>query len=105
MSIRGTDKEHKVHIYNGILVIKRLIDTEALISALESGKVKGAALDVFENEPFDDNCRLRSFRNVITTPHVAWRSTEAVRDLNIEVIENITDFFEGKPLKNQLNMK
>ena len=94
---------------DGVLIVNTsrggLIDTEALISALESGKVKGAALDVFENEPFDDNCRLRSFRNVITTPHVAWRSTEAVRDLNIEVIENITDFFEGKPLKNQLNMK
>ncbi len=82
-----------------------LIDTNALISALDSGKVKGAALDVFEEEPFEDDCRLRSFKNVVTTPHVAWNSTEAVRDLNFEVTDNIIDFFNGKPLKNQLNMK
>jgi D-3-phosphoglycerate dehydrogenase len=94
---------------NSVLIINTgrgpLIDEEALICALESGKIGGAALDVFESEPFSDDSKLRSLNNVILTPHVAWRSTEAVRDLTVEVCENILDFFEGKPLKNQLNLK
>jgi len=80
-----------------------LIDEEALIRALESGKLGGAALDVFENEPFECENKLRLFKNVVLTPHVAWRSSEAVRDLEIEVCENIIDFFNGKKPKNQLN--
>ncbi len=82
-----------------------LIDEEALIAALESGKVAGAALDVFENEPFENESKFRTLDNVIITPHVAWRSHEAMRDLKLEVTGNIIDYFEGKPLKNQLNLK
>ncbi len=80
-----------------------LIDEDALIRALESGKLAGAALDVFESEPFENENKLRSFKNVVLTPHIAWRSTEAIRDLEIEVCENIIDFFNGKKPKNQLN--
>lgn len=80
-----------------------LIDEAALIRALESGKISGAALDVFEKEPFENENKLRSFSNVVLTPHVAWRSIEAIRDLEIEVCQNIIDFFNGKKPKNQLN--
>lgn len=80
-----------------------LIDEAALIEALESGKVGGAGLDVFEEEPFPDDCKLRQLPNVVITPHVAWRSVEAVRDLTEEVVGNVIDYFEGKPLKNALN--
>ena len=80
-----------------------LIDEKAMIRALESGKLAGAALDVFESEPFENENKLRSFKNVVLTPHIAWRSTEAIRDLEIEVCENIIDFFNGKRPKNQLN--
>lgn len=82
-----------------------LIDENALIEALESKKIAGAALDVFENEPFDADSKFRTLKNVIRTPHVAWRSKEAMRDLKAEVTGNVIDFFEGKPLKNQLNLK
>ena len=82
-----------------------LIDEEALIAALESGKVAGAGLDVFENEPFDAESKFRSLPNVILTPHIAWRSHEAMTDLKAEVTGNIIDYFEGRPLKNQLNLK
>ena len=82
-----------------------LIDEEALIAALESGKIAGAALDVFENEPFENESKFRTLDNVIVTPHVAWRSHEAMRDLKLEVTGNIIDYFDGKPLKNQLNLK
>ena len=82
-----------------------LLREEALSAALESGKVAGAALDVFENEPFEAESKFRTLNNVILTPHIAWRSHEAMRDLKIEVTDNIIDYFEGRPLKNQLNLK
>lgn len=92
---------------DGVLLINTsrgaLIDETALIAALESGKVGGAALDVFETEPFADSCKLRNFPNVVLTPHVAWRSEEAIQSLHAEVTGNILDFFEGRPLKNALN--
>ncbi len=94
---------------NGALIINTsrgpLIDESALIDALESGKIAGAALDVFENEPFEAENKLRTFKNVVLTPHIAWRSEEAMRDLKIEVTGNVIDYFLGKPLKNQLNLK
>ena len=80
-----------------------LVDEEALIRALETGRLSGAALDVYEKEPFDNENKLRSFENVVLTPHIAWRSDEAIRDLHIEVCENIVDFFNGNRPKNQLN--
>jgi len=97
------------HMKDGVLLVNTsrgpLIDTDAMIAALESGKVGGAALDVFEEEPFGEDCKLRSFPNVVLTPHVAWRSEEAISDLLIEVTGNIIDYFEGRPLRNALNIK
>ena len=80
-----------------------LIDEEALVAALTSGKLAGAALDVFETEPFAADHPFRTMENVILTPHVAWRSTEALRDLTLEVTGNVIDYFEGRPLANALN--
>ena len=94
---------------DGVLIVNTgrgpLVDEKALIEALESGKVGGAALDVFENEPFNEDCKLRYLPNVVLTPHVAWRSNEAMRDITIEVCENIIDFYNGNPMKNRLNLK
>ena len=82
-----------------------LIDETALIDALASGKLSGVALDVYENEPFADENQLRSFDNVVLTPHVAWRSDEAIRDLQVEVCENIVEYFQGNVPRNQLNKR
>lgn len=81
---------------DGVIIVNtargKLIDTGALIDALESGKVGGAALDVLENEnglyyynrigddiPNREMAVLRSFPNVILSPHTAFYTTEAVR--------------------------
>lgn len=92
---------------NGAMIVNTsrgaLIDEAALIDALETGGLSGAALDVFENEPLDPSSRLLTLDNVVLTPHVAWRSEEAVRDLDKEATGNVIDFFEGRPLKNALN--
>ncbi len=47
----------------------KVIDEQALVDALKSGHLKGAALDVFENEP-DDNSELLELPNVILTPYI-----------------------------------
>lgn len=101
------DKEAIKKMRDGALIINTsrgpLIDENVLIEALESGKLGGAALDVFENEPFENDSKFRKLENVVLTPHVAWHSAEAIRDLDIEVTQNIIDYFEGRPLKNALN--
>jgi D-3-phosphoglycerate dehydrogenase len=76
-----------------------LIDAAALARALESGKLSGAGLDVFEDEP---NVRpeLVALQNTVLTPHVAWYSEEADLQLRRSAIEEIIRVLAGKPPKN-----
>lgn len=94
-------------MHDGVLLVNTsrggLVDEAALVAAIRTGKVAGAALDVFEEEPFAPDHPFRGMREVILTPHVAWRSHEAVRDLAREVTGNIIEYFEGKVPKNLLN--
>ena len=62
-------------------------------------KIRGAALDVFEEEPIKGNSALLSMKNkerVILSPHIAWASIEARERLFNEVIENIKAFYNGE---------
>ena len=93
-----------------------LVDPEALYRALVNGKVKGAALDVLENEDFiihDDmilksqdipmdyamntiiNARLLQMKNVIITPHIGFNSIDAVHRILHTTLENINHFCAG----------
>ena len=54
-----------------------IIDEPALIEALRSGKIRGAGLDVFEQEPVDPGNPLLQMENVITAPHIAGQSTRS----------------------------
>ncbi len=73
-----------------------VVDTDALVDALASGHLGGAGLDVHDPEPLPEDHPLRSFPNVIITPHVAYYSIEAVLQARRETAENITLFFQGK---------
>jgi D-3-phosphoglycerate dehydrogenase len=99
--------ERIAEMKSGVLLVNTsrggLVDEPALIRALQSGHVAGAALDVFETEPFAEDHPFRTMDNVILTPHVAWNSVEAKANLKTEVWGNVIDYFEGKPLKNALN--
>jgi D-3-phosphoglycerate dehydrogenase len=55
-----------------------VVDTEALVRALEAGRIAGCALDTIDPEPLPDPHPLRGRDNVIITPHVAWYSEEAL---------------------------
>jgi len=78
----------------------KVVDTPALVDALNSGKVRGAGLDVTDPEPLPPEHPLRGMRNVIITPHVAALSVARWDRLHWLYKENVERFLEGRPLKN-----
>lgn len=74
------------------------VDTDALLDALESGKLVGAGLDVYEQEPLPSEHPLWEMENVIMTPHTAG-DTVHYTDRVIDIfIENLKAYRQGKPL-------
>ena len=82
----------------------RVIDQEALIGALQRGKVAGAALDVFEAEPLDPSNPLASMDNVILTPHLGASSNEAMRRVAVQVAEGALKVLRGEVPDNPVVM-
>lgn len=80
-----------------------LVDEEALRAALESGKVAGAATDVFTVEPASENV-LFGAPNLIATPHLGASTTEAQVNVAIQVAEQMADFLLTGGVTNALNM-
>ena len=75
-----------------------LIDAEALVAALETGEIAGAALDVLEKEPPVDGNPLLDYKgdNLIITPHIAWGTTEARQNALEEMAKNVKAFLDGE---------
>ncbi|MBB3763116.1 D-3-phosphoglycerate dehydrogenase [Sphingomicrobium lutaoense] len=80
-----------------------LIDEAALKEALDSGKVAGAALDVFENEPAHES-PLFGTPGFISTPHLGASTTEAQVNVAIQVAEQMSDFLLSGAVTNAINM-
>jgi glyoxylate reductase len=78
-----------------------VIDEAALVYALESKKLAGAALDVYENEPFIHSGLKRP--NVVLAPHIASASLETRTKMAVIAAENVVTFFKGKKPANMLN--
>lgn len=74
-----------------------------LKDALDSGKVAGAALDVFEKEPATDNI-LFGHDNVVCTPHLGAATTEAQVNVALQVAEQMADYLISGAITNALNM-
>jgi len=74
-----------------------IVEEEALANALKKGKLKGAAVDVFKNEPIDYDCPLLELENVILTPHISAISPETMKRVPVMVCENLNRIYEGKP--------
>lgn len=72
-----------------------VVDTQALIQALQHGEIAGAALDVFENEPYVE-AQLKTLPNTILTPHIGIHTKETRDALIDQVIENIQVFLHGR---------
>jgi len=80
-----------------------LIDEAALAAALKSGKLAGAALDVFAEEP-PKNSPLVGLSNVIATPHVAGSTTEAQEEVGTQVAVQIKDYLAEGIIRNAVNL-
>lgn len=74
-----------------------LIDEPALIEALKTGVIKGAALDVQETEPPVEDNPLYEMENVILTPHMGWKGLETRQRLVSILASNIQAFLSGEP--------
>lgn len=80
-----------------------LIDEAALAGALASGRVAGAALDVFEEEPLPAGSPLRTAPGVLLTPHAAWYSPDSLAELPRRAARQIADFLRGEPVPSIVN--
>lgn len=74
-----------------------VVDEAALAAALADGRLAGAALDVFENEPHVPDA-LRRLPNTVLTPHVASATHETRRHMADLVLANLDAFLQGRPL-------
>lgn len=75
-----------------------VVDEQALADALNEGRIGGAALDVLQSEPMSEDCPLRSAKNCIITPHVAWAALETRERLVKTVVENLRAYIAGSPV-------
>ena len=80
-----------------------LVDEGALVRALSTGKLRGAALDVVCQEPPAGDNPLLACENCIITPHIAWAPVESRQRLLDTVVENIRAFLAGTP-QNVVNL-
>jgi D-3-phosphoglycerate dehydrogenase / 2-oxoglutarate reductase len=80
-----------------------IVDTNAVARALREGRLAGAGLDVFEEEPLPANHLLREAPNTFLTPHVAWYSEEARRALKRSVAEDVARVARGEWPRSLVN--
>jgi phosphoglycerate dehydrogenase-like enzyme len=76
-----------------------IVDTAALIEALETRRIAGAALDVYDVEPLPATHALRKLENVVLTPHLGYVTAENYRQAYGHAVEDIRAFLDGKPVR------
>lgn len=76
-----------------------LVDEEALVTALNEGTIAGAALDVYDVEPLPPDHPLRSAPNTVLTPHLGYVSEESYRIFYSDVVDDISSFLDGSPVR------
>jgi D-3-phosphoglycerate dehydrogenase len=100
------DAERIAKMKRGAFVVNvargALIDPDALYEALKNGHLGGAAIDVFEEEPPGD-LPLFKLPNVVVTPHLGASTSEAQRDVSIQMAEQILDALHDRDVRNAVN--
>jgi D-3-phosphoglycerate dehydrogenase len=101
------DAEALAKCRDGVRIVNcargQLIDDEALKAALDSGKVAGAALDVFRDEPATDH-PLFGYPNVVVTPHLAASTTEAQDRAGVQTAEQVVAALTGGVVSTAVNI-
>jgi D-3-phosphoglycerate dehydrogenase len=80
-----------------------VVDTEALLEALQNKTIRGAGLDVFETEPLPKDHPLTALDNVILTPHAGYYSEESLYELKTRPVQNAAEVLAGRIPQNILN--
>ncbi len=93
---------------DGVIIINcargGIVNEQALVKAIKSGKVYAAALDVYSKEPPDKDSELLKLENVITTPHIGASTREAQKNVGLIIAEDIINMYRGYPVKNAVNL-
>ena len=93
---------------DGVLLVNAarggIIDESALLASIESGKVAGAALDVFETEPPPPDHPLLARPEVIATPHLGAATSQAQLNVAIAVAEQVRDYLQEGTVRNAVNL-
>jgi phosphoglycerate dehydrogenase-like enzyme len=74
-----------------------LVEREALLDTLGQGRIAGAGLDVFHDEPIKPGDPILALPNVVLSPHNAGQTPEVVRDGLLRAVENVENFLNGQP--------
>lgn len=80
-----------------------LVDSAALLRALDEGKIAGAALDVLEAEPPEEGDPLVNHERILITPHAAWYSEESMETLKSEVAREVVRVMSGERPRSPVN--
>ncbi len=80
-----------------------IVEQPALAAALAGGRIGGAGIDVFADEPLPRDYPLRGMDNVILTPHLAWYTKEALARVESQTLESILDILDGRIPRNLKN--
>jgi D-3-phosphoglycerate dehydrogenase len=82
-----------------------IVDERALEEALRLGKLSGAALDVFADEPTGQDHPLWDFKNVVVTPHMAAFTEESIVRMAVHAAEGVISVARGEPPRWQVDLK
>lgn len=101
--------EHFERMKDGVYIINcargGIIEEEAMLAALESGKVRGAAFDVWSSEPPTEKVKsLIAHPRMVVTPHIGANTFEAQTNVSVDVSREIINYLDGRPFENAVNM-
>lgn len=101
------NKDTIAKMKNGVYIINcargGIINEKDLYEAIQSGKVAGAALDVFEKEPLEEDTPLIAHERVICTPHLGASTVEAQENVAVAIAEQVIDYLINGTIRNAVN--